>query len=159
MSMRTARTIISFSFVVAFIVFVSIISMHPPKPARAASSFATIICDSFKPVSVSANTQIFTAGNSSAFIYICGYNLTNNNAAAQSVSLVEGTGAVCATGTLALIGNSTAAGGLAMPINGSVNLGSGTGAIARTAVAGDNVCLFTAAGPIGGIVAGTSALY
>lgn len=133
-----------------------IVRDYPSRSVHAASSFATIICDQFKPISVSANAQLVTAGGPNAFIYICGYNLTNGNAAAQSASLVEGTGATCGTNTQAVVGNSTAAGGLAMGISGSVNLGGGNGAVAKTIVAGDNLCLFTAAGPIGGVLAWTT---
>jgi len=132
---------------------------HSIRSARAASTFAPVACDQFKPVSVSANTQIITAGNANMFIYLCSYNLTNGNAGAQSVSIVEGTGATCGTGTLAVSGNTTAAGGLALAINGNVNYGGGTGIVAKTAVAGDNVCLFTAGGPIGGVVGWTSAPF
>jgi hypothetical protein len=130
-----------------------------PPPAHAASQFANIVCDQFKPFSVSANTQLITAGNANMFIYVCSAAISNTNAAAQAVSIVEGTGTVCATSTGAVIGNTTAAGGIALAINGTVTVGSGTGAIAKTAVAGDNVCLFTAAGPIGGVLAWTTAPF
>jgi len=125
----------------------------------AASSFAPIVCDQFKPFSLSANGQLVTAGNANMFVYICSFVFGNSNAAAQPVSIVEGTGSTCATNTLGVIGNTTAAGGLAIPISNTINSGSGTGAIAKTAVAGDNVCLFTGGGPIGGSISWTTAPF
>jgi hypothetical protein len=143
-----------------FVLGLAILFTFEPVPeAHAASQFATIVCDNFKPFSVSANTQLITAGNGNMFIYICSATLSNGNAAAQPVSIVEGTGTTCATNTAGVIGNSTAAGGVALAINGTATPGSGVGAIARTAVAGDNVCLFTAAGPIGGVIAWTTAPF
>jgi hypothetical protein len=131
---------------------------EPPK-AHAASQFANIVCDQFKPFSSSANVQLATAGNGNMFIYICGYNINNGNAAAQSVSIVEGTGTTCATSTAAVVGNSTAAGGMALGVNGTINYGSGSGAVAKTAVAGDNLCLFTGGGPIAGVIGWTQAPF
>ena len=130
-----------------------------PHPAHAASTFGNILCDNFKPFSVSANTQVATAGNGNMFIYVCSYNINNGNAGAQAVSFVEGTGTACATNTLAVVGNSTAVGGLALGVNGTVNYGGGSGAVAKTAVAGDNLCLYTAAGPIAGVIGTTQAPF
>lgn len=132
--------------------------IQPPR-VHAASQFATIVCDNFKPFSVSSNTQLITAGNGNMFIYICAATLSNGNAAAQPVSIVEGTGSTCGTNTVGVIGNSTAAGGVALAINGTATPGSGVGVIAKTAVAGDNVCLFTGAGPIGGVISWTAAPF
>lgn len=139
-------------------IFFDRVVIEPPH-VHAASQFANIICDNAKPFSVSANTQLVTAGNANMFIYMCAYNVSNGNAAAQSVSFVEGTGTTCATNTLAVSGNSTAAGGLSLGINGNINYGGGTGLVAKTAVAGDNLCLFTNAGPIGGVLSWTTAPF
>jgi len=129
---------------------------QPPK-VKAASQFANIICDNFKPVSTSANVQLFTAGNANMFIYICSYNLSNGNAAAQPFSIVEGTGTTCATNTLAMVGGTTAAAGPTLTLaGGTINYGGGSGAVTKTAVAGDNVCLFVNAGVIAGAVGATS---
>lgn len=130
-----------------------------PSETHAASTLGNILCDNFKPFSASANVQLVTNGGTNQFIYICGFVIGNNNAAAGVVSFVEGTGTACATNPVAVTGNSTAAGGLPLAINGSLSYGSGVGAIARTSVAGDNLCLFTGAGPIGGSISWTSAPF
>jgi hypothetical protein len=142
------------------IVIVAAVVLEPPtQKVHAASQFANIICDNAKPFSVSANTQLVTAGNANMFIYVCAYNISNGNAAAQAVSFVEGTGTTCATNTAAVVGNSTAAGGLTLGISGNINYGGGTGLVAKTAVAGDNLCIFTGAGPIGGVLSWTTAPF
>lgn len=130
-----------------------------PAPARAASQFANIICDGFTPISTSANLQIITAGNANMFVYVCSYNLNNGNAAAQAVSIVEGTGATCATNTKAMVGTTTAVNGITLGIAGTVNYGGGAGAVTKTTVAGNNVCLFTGAGPIAGVIGWTQMAF
>lgn len=123
-------------------------------PVRAASQFATILCDSFASVgAITANTQIVTAGGPNNFVYICSYNL--NASAALTFSIVEGTGTTCATGTKAMVGGTTAANGLSLGIAGTVNYGGGTGAVTKTAVAGDNVCIFPSNGNLSGTVSST----
>lgn len=131
-----------------------------PKPAQAASQFATILCDNFKPVSSSANLQLITAGNANMFVYICSYQFSNGNAAATPFSLVEGTGSTCATNTAAVVGTTTAANGVTLAASGgTVNYGGGSGVVAKTAVAGDNVCLFVSQGPVSGVVGWTTAAF
>src|SRR6267142_238102 len=110
-----------------------------PRPSKAASQFANILCDNYTPVSAAANTQIVTAGNANMFVYVCSYNF--NAGAADIFSMVEGTGSTCGTGTKAMVGNSTAVGGLSLATNGTINFGGGNGAVTRTTVAGNNVCL------------------
>ena len=130
---------------------------HVPS-VRASSQFANIICDNFTPVSAAANVQIVTAGNANMFVYICSYNL--NAGAVDAFSIVEGTGAVCATGTKAMVGATTAAAGLALANNGTVNFGGGNGAVTKTTVAGNNVCLLVStAGPLTGVVGWTQASF
>jgi hypothetical protein len=133
---------------------------QPPK-VKAASSFANVLCDGFKPISVTANAQLVTAGGPNNFIYVCSYNLNNSNAAASLFSFVEGTGTTCATNTLAVVGATTAAAGLTLGTNGgTVNYGGGSGAVAKTAVAGDNLCIFiSTAGPVAGVIGTTQAPF
>lgn len=132
-------------------------NLLPPKNVNAASQFANIICDNWRPVSTSANLQLITAGNANQFIYVCGYQLSNGNAAAQSFSVVEGTGATCGTGTASMVGTTAAANGVTLALGGgTVNYGSGAGAVAKTAVAGDNVCILVSGGPISGVIAWTA---
>lgn len=125
-----------------------------PHPARAASQMANIICDGFTPVSTAVDVQIITAGGANNFIYVCSYNF--NAVAADVFSIVEGTGSVCGTGTKAMVGATTAAAGLSLGTAGSINYGGGSGAVARTTVAGNNVCILrTTAGPLSGVVGWT----
>jgi hypothetical protein len=145
------------------------VSMVPPRLAQAQTQvFAPLQCNTFKPFSTSANVQLVTANNTTGptgaapnpqFIYICSLIINNGNATAQPVSIVEGTGATCGTNTLAVIGNSTAAGGLSLATNSGQNIGGGIGPIAKTAVAGDNLCLFTGGGPIAGAISMAQASF
>jgi len=96
------------------------------------------MCDNWKPVSITANTQILT-GVAAKQTYICSINLIVS--AADNVALVEGTGTTCGTGTAGMAGGATAATGWNFAANGGLAHGTGHGAIARTATAADNVCL------------------
>lgn len=128
-----------------------------PPTIKAASQFANIICDGFTPVSTAANVQVITAGSANMFIYICSYNL--NASAALTFSVVEGSGAVCATGTKAMVGTTSAVGGPSLGIAGTVNYGGGAGAVTKTTVAGNNVCIFPSAGTLAGVVGWTQASF
>jgi hypothetical protein len=129
-----------------------------PRPAHAASQFANIICDNFTPVSaISANTRVVLAGNANMFVYVCSYNL--NASAALTFSIVEGTGATCGTGTAAMVGGATAANGLSLGIAGTVNYGGGAGAVTKTVVSGDSVCIFPSAGNLSGVVGWTQMAF
>lgn len=131
----------------------SVLREHPPK-VHAASTFGPISCDNWKSVSITSNTQIVTTG-ATQFIYLC--SLSFGSIGGSSFSIVEGTGTTCATNTAAVAGGTTAATGYGLAANGNMNSGSGTGAIAKTAVAGDNVCIYpTGTGPLAGVVGWTS---
>lgn len=128
--------------------------LREPPRTKAASQFANIVCDNFTPVSTAADVQVIAAGNANMFIYICSYNF--NAVAADVFSIVEGTGAVCVTGTKAMVGATTAAAGLSLGTAGSINYGGGTGAVTKTTVAGNNVCILrTTAGPLSGVIGWT----
>jgi hypothetical protein len=60
---------------------------------------------------------------------------------AENISLVEGTGATCGTGTGAVIGGTTAANGPNMPAGGGFQLGNGTGTVAAQNTQGNDLCL------------------
>jgi len=159
MTKRKAFEALSVSIFIMFVcvAIFTLTERHIPS-ARAASQFANIICDSFTPVSTAANVQIIAAGNANMFVYICSYNL--NAGATDAFSIVEGTGVVCATGTKAMVGATTAAAGLALANNGTVNFGGGNGAVTKTTVAGNNVCLLVStAGPLSGVVGWTQAPF
>ena len=135
--------------IAALIVFATLLfnRVTEPPPARAASQFANIICDGSKAVNIAgSNTQVIAAGNANMFLYVCSLSLSS--AAATTFSVVEGTGAVCATNTAAVYGGTAAA----VPLSTSpINYGGGSGAVFKTAVAGDNLCIFTAGTIAGGL--------
>jgi hypothetical protein len=96
------------------------------------------------PISITANTNIIT-GVSAKKTYICGINLIVG--AADNVALVEGTtGATCGSGTAGLAGGTTAATGWNFAANGGLTLGNGSGMVAKTATANNDVCLFVSSG-------------
>lgn len=111
------------------------------------SAAARQYCDSKVSISQTASAQIVT-GSAGNKVYICGIVLIT--AADQSVSLVEGTGAVCVTGLAAVMGGTSAS--LALVANG------GLSAIApfawlKTATAANNLCLLqSGAGNLSGVV-------
>jgi hypothetical protein len=61
--------------------------------------------------------------------------------AAEIVSLTEGTGTTCGTGTKAVSGSTTAANGESYAANGGASAGTGLGTIAVTANPGADLCL------------------
>lgn len=70
-------------------------------------------CTDSAAINQTTSTTIIT-GTSGQRIYVCGIILVS--ATAQNISLVEGTGTVCATGIAALIGGTTAS--VALAANG-----------------------------------------
>lgn len=97
----------------------------------------------YKPVNITANTQVVT-GISGKQTYICGW-VTLPTAAAVNVAIVEGTGTVCATNTVGIIGGSTTATGANLATNGGFVLPVTGKAYGATATLADNVCIFAAA--------------
>jgi hypothetical protein len=130
-------------------------AVAPPPPLQNSLP----VCDQFKPVSITTNTQVITMAGSSNFVYFCSINLVA--AAADNVALVEGTGATCGTGTAGIAGGATAATGWNLGANNlTMATGSGSGAVAKTAVAGDNVCiLVSAASQLSGVISWTAANF
>lgn len=144
--------ICSLIFAIAAVTIVRVlvhVIAQPPK-VHAASTYAPVACDSFKPISITSNTQIVTGG-ANEFVYIC--SITFGSIGGSSFSVVEGTGSTCGTGTAAVAGGTTAAAGYGLAANGTMNAGSGVGAIMKTATMGDNVCIFpSGTGPLAGVV-------
>lgn len=129
-----------------------------PRHARAASSFATIVCDNFAPYSSAASAQAITAGGPNNFVYICSFGF--GSIGGSTYSIVEGTGTTCATNTKAMFGGTTAATGAGLAANATFEEGSGVGAVLKTQVAGDNVCVISSGtGPLAGNFASTQAPY
>lgn len=97
-------------------------------------------------VNVGAASAKIITGVANTTFSIAALFLSNTNSTATAVSLIEGTGTNCGTGTLAVLGNAT----------GSIEV-AGTSSVAiheprvfvRTAVAGNDLCIIsTAAGSI-----------
>jgi hypothetical protein len=103
------------------------------------------------PISQTSSAQIIT-GTSSKKTYVC--SIFALGADAENMSLVEGTGSVCATGTAAVIGSTTAGNGPNFAANGGFALGGGAGSVAIASNANaDNVCLLqSGSGRVAGVV-------
>src|SRR5262249_3810567 len=98
----------------------------------------SIASTSFTAINVATSAQIIS-GASAKQTYICHFAIVAG--AATNVTLVEGTGSVCGTGTGGLNGGTTAANGLNLAGNGGVVEGNGQGPIFKTSTAADNLCL------------------
>ena len=106
-----------------------------------------LTCTSQAAISQVAGTQII-AGVTGQRTYICAVFLLS--ADAKNLSLVEGTGTVCATGTAGIIGGAAAS--VAVAANGGFVVATPT-AFARTAGTNVNVCILqSTAGNVSGIV-------
>lgn len=118
-----------------------------PAAVVALSPNPSTVCTTTKPISQTASTDLITSTNK---LHICSIVLVSTTA--QSFSLVEGTGAVCATGIAAVIGATTAANGIPAAANG------GFSAVAerawlRTVTTADHLCLLqSGAGLIAGVI-------
>lgn len=96
---------------------------------------------SYIPISQATSTQLASLGGSSKKNYVCALAVVGSDA--ENVSLVEGTGTVCATTPAAIIGGTTAANGLNMAANGGITLGNGAAPVAAGSLTSlNNVCLF-----------------
>ena len=105
------------------------------------------LCTQLVAVTQAASTQLIT-GVTGTRTWICGIILVS--ATAQSISLVEGTGSVCATGIAGVIGGTTAS--VALAINGGFAAVS-AGPWVRTVTLADNVCLLqSGTGNVSGII-------
>lgn len=102
------------------------------------------------PISQTANAKLFSAAASKKNI-ICG--IIAVGADSESLSLVEGTGSVCASSTAALIGATTAANGMTFAANGGFNLGNGGFSVVIGANNNFDVCLFqSGVGRVSGVI-------
>lgn len=158
--MRRTKAVLAFILAASLAVFTGYEAdrlIHPPT-SRAASQFATILCDQFTPFSSASSAQVIAAGNANMFIYVCNFGF--GSIGGSSYSIVEGTGTTCATNTKAMFGGTTAATGMGLAANGTFEEGSGVGAVLKTAVPGDNVCVIqSGTGPLAGGFAWTSAAF
>ncbi len=115
-----------------------------------------ITCDSWADIDQTSGEQIIT-GVAGERIYVCAINLVTDTA--QDISVVSGTGTVCATSPSAvqgLSGGSTAATGWNFAANGGIAY-AGYGALARTDTDADNLCVLqSGSGQISGGIFYTS---
>lgn len=104
----------------------------------------------YQTISQTANTQLF-AGTSAKKTYVC--HIMVVGADAENISLVAGTGSVCATNTVAVIGATTAANGPNLSANGGFSIGMGGFSVAASTVNADNICLFqSGSGRVAGVM-------
>ncbi len=105
----------------------------------------TSVCGAVIAVNQTTSTDLYT---STKKVHICSIMLVS--ATAQSVSLSEGTGSTCASGTAYLIGGS--GGTLALAANGGFSLGAGAPFL-NSQTAGDHLCLLqSSSGNVSGII-------
>jgi hypothetical protein len=101
-------------------------------------------------INQTTSTQLLT-GTASNRTYVCAINVVT--ATAQNIALVNGTGAVCATGTAGMMGGTTAATGWNFAANGGIVAGAGTGAVAKSTADAANVCLLqSSTGQVSGTI-------
>lgn len=104
----------------------------------------------YQTISQTTNTQLF-AGTSAKKTYVC--HIMVVGADAENISLVAGTGSVCATNTVAVVGSTTAAAGPNLSANGGFSIGQGGFSVAASTVNADNICLFqSGSGRVAGVM-------
>ncbi len=94
------------------------------------------------PISQATNTKLLVAVTGK-ILYVCSFAIVAGDA--ENVSLLEGTGSTCGTGTAAIIGAATAANGPNLAANGALVMGDGSATIASGTHASYDVCLFQSA--------------
>ena len=101
-------------------------------------------------ISQTANTKLISA-TSAKKNYIC--SITVIGADAENISIVEGTGSVCATSTAAVVGGTTAATGPNLAANGGFASGNGAATIAGGVGTNVDLCLFqSGSGRVAGVL-------
>lgn len=91
-----------------------------------------------------AVSATIVAGTASNYTYVCGMELIAD--AAVDVSVLSGTGTLCATGTTAMIGSTTATDGLALAANGGWIIPHTGKNQNWSGAAGDDVCIALGSG-------------
>jgi hypothetical protein len=105
------------------------------------------VCTTVQAISQTASAQVIT-GTAAQFLYICAIHFFS--ATAQNISIVEGTGTVCATGIAALYGATTAD----MPVAANGGMAPTAGLpYMKTKTAADNLCILqSGTGKISGMI-------
>jgi hypothetical protein len=109
-----------------------------------------ISCTQQLPINQTASSDLKTFTNNA---YICAVFVSS--AAAQNVSLVQGTGTTCATSPTALIGATTADSthGVPVGINGGFVLPVPAGSYIKTTSTAQHLCLLQSSTPlVGGVI-------
>ena len=119
----------------------------PPWNSNAQSSSRYLECTLIVAINQTTGTTIIT-GTASQRIYICSILLVS--ATAQNVSIVEGTGTVCATGITALYGGTTAS--IALAANGGFAQASPKPFISTQVTANGLCILQSGAGNVSGSI-------
>lgn len=96
-----------------------------------------IACTSYAPISQTGDTAVITA-TASQYVYVCSIVLVAG--AAETVSIWEGTGTACGTGSAAIFGSTTEANGLALAANGGFSAVAPT-PFFRTASTNVDLCI------------------
>jgi len=121
-------------------------------PASAQQFSVPLTCPNTTAISQAASAQLIT-GTAGKKTHVCGVFVLA--ADAENVSLVGGTGSVCATGIYAIIGGTTAATGPNLLAGGSFTIWSPTLSLQAPSAAatGDNICLLqSGSGRVAGVV-------
>jgi len=89
-------------------------------------------------VSQADDAQLVAASGSTK-IYVCSAVLVG--AAAEIINFIEGTGSVCGTSTLAVVGSTTQGNGMSFAANGGFTAGNGAASAFHTNTGGNALCL------------------
>lgn len=89
------------------------------------------------PIGYTGNSLLISA-TASKKTYIC--HIAFVNASAETIALIEGTGTLCATGSVAIVGASPVANSMSFAANGGLSIGSGTASVAAASGTNTNVC-------------------
>lgn len=133
-------------------------TMTNPQPANISQIGGTAVvadpCQANAKTSVAisqtAGTKLFSQVSAKKN-YICSIMIFG--ADAENISLVEGTGTVCATSIAAIIGGTTAANGPNLAANGGLTFGNGAATVAAGANNNFDVCLLqSGSGRVAGVL-------
>lgn len=108
-----------------------------PATQRVTVAQGATACPNYIAISQTADATL-VSGTASQYFYICSIILVAG--AAEVVSLWEGTGTACGTGSTAILGSTTEANGLSLAANGGFTMVSGVPFL-RTATTANDLCL------------------
>ena len=122
---------------------------HVAGTVQANTGSGTMTCHSVASFATSASVIVAHAAGANR-LFICGIVLVSS--AAQSVSIVEGTGAACVTSPAAVLGSTDAANGIPVAANGGMSSIAPFPWLA-TRTAGNNLCLLlSGSGRVSGVI-------